>query len=70
MDLFLNNGQHALLEVNPMKDSHVTNGGIPEMIVFASCREKEWLSRDARRGGFPGLRAANVRGATCKCRWL
>jgi len=34
LDLFLDNGQHALLEVNPMKNPHVVNGEIPEMIVF------------------------------------
>lgn len=54
VDLFLSNGQHALLEVNPMRDATVTNGQIPEMIVFCeylgeklsegncSCR---WVSR-------------------------
>ena len=34
LDLFLGNGQHAVLEVNPMKNSQVVNGDIPEMIVF------------------------------------
>jgi hypothetical protein len=34
LDVFLDNGQHALLEVNPMKNPHVVNGEIPEMIVF------------------------------------
>jgi hypothetical protein len=34
LDVFLDNGQHALLEVNPMKNHHVPNGEIPEMIVF------------------------------------
>ena len=34
LDLFLDNGQHALLEVNPMKNPQVVNGEIPEMIVF------------------------------------
>ncbi|MDA1275265.1 MAG: hypothetical protein O2960_14650 [Verrucomicrobia bacterium] len=34
IDLFLASGQHALLEVNPMKYQSVTNGQIPEMIVF------------------------------------
>ena len=34
LDVFLDNGQHALLEVNPMKNHHVSNGEIPEMIVF------------------------------------
>src|SRR3981081_3864404 len=58
MDLFLNNGQHALLEVNPMKDSHVINGEIPEMIVFCElpgervaeqgCPSR-WISRPPSR---------------------
>src|ERR671925_1857776 len=34
LDLFLDNGQHAMLEVNPMKSTQVVNGEIPEMIVF------------------------------------
>ncbi len=34
LDVFLDNGQHALLEVNPMKNTNVPNGEIPEMIVF------------------------------------
>jgi hypothetical protein len=34
LDVFLDNGQHALLEVNSMKNPAVVNGDIPEMIVF------------------------------------
>ena len=34
VDLFLDNGQHALMEVNPMRNTHVVNGEIPELIVF------------------------------------
>jgi hypothetical protein len=34
VDLFLDNGQHALLEVNAMRNHEVVNGTIPEMIVF------------------------------------
>ena len=34
LDVYLDNGQHALLEVNPMKNPHVCNGEVPEMIVF------------------------------------
>jgi hypothetical protein len=34
LDVFLDNGQHALLEVNPMKNPAVINGDIPEAIVF------------------------------------
>jgi hypothetical protein len=34
LDAFLDNGQHALLEINPMKNPAVVNGEIPEVIVF------------------------------------
>lgn len=34
VDLFLSNGQHAILEVSPMMNPHVPNGQIPEMVVF------------------------------------
>jgi len=34
LDVFLDNGQHALLEINSMKVPTVVNGEIPEMIVF------------------------------------
>jgi hypothetical protein len=34
LDVFLDNGQHAVLEVNSMKNVAVVNGEIPEMIVF------------------------------------
>jgi hypothetical protein len=34
IDVFLDNGQHALLEVNSMKNPGIANGEIPEMIVF------------------------------------
>lgn len=34
LDVFLDNGQHALLEVNPMKNETVVNGEIPEIIAF------------------------------------
>ena len=54
VDLFLSNGQHALLEVNPMKVPQLTNGQFPEMIVFcellgerisnSSCPSR-WISR-------------------------
>src|ERR1043166_154920 len=33
-DLFLGNGQHAVLEVCPMKNPSVPNGQVPEMVVF------------------------------------
>jgi len=33
-DLFLSNGQHALLEVCPMKNPNIPNGQVPEMVVF------------------------------------
>lgn len=34
LDIFLSNGQHALLEVNPMKNPETPNGQLPEMVVF------------------------------------
>jgi hypothetical protein len=34
VDVFLNNGQHAVLEVCPMKNTSAPNGQIPEMLVF------------------------------------
>ena len=34
LDVFLDNGQHALMEVNPMWNPETVNGEIPEMIVF------------------------------------
>jgi hypothetical protein len=34
IDVFLSNGQHALLEVCPMKLTSLPNGDIPEMVVF------------------------------------
>src|SRR5206468_8986980 len=58
LDVFLDNGQHAMLEVNGMKNPQVPNGEIPEMIVFCElpgeklaegtcpCR---WISRPPGR---------------------
>ena len=58
LDVFLDNGQHAILEVNGMKNPQVPNGEIPEMIVFCElpgeklaegacpCR---WISRPPGR---------------------
>lgn len=34
LDVFLDNGQHAMLEVNAMRNTQVVNGEVPEMIVF------------------------------------
>ena len=34
LDVYLDNGQHAVMEVNPMCNREVTNGAIPEVIVF------------------------------------
>jgi hypothetical protein len=34
VDVFLSNGQHAVLEVCPMHKRDVPNGDVPEMIVF------------------------------------
>jgi len=58
LDLFLNNGQHALLEVNPMKNTRAPNGEIPEMIVFCELPGEKvaeqncparWISRPPDR---------------------
>ena len=58
LDVFLNNGQHGMLEINPMKNATVPNGEIPEMIVFcelpgekiaeANCPAR-WISRPPSR---------------------
>ena len=58
LDVFLGNGQHALMEVNPMKNAAVPNGGVPEIIVFcelpgekvseAGCPSR-WVSRPPSR---------------------
>src|SRR5262245_8776597 len=34
LDVFLSNGQHALLEVYPMKNPNTINGQVPEMVLF------------------------------------
>jgi hypothetical protein len=34
LDVFLSNGQHAVMEVNPMKNPTVPNGEVPEILVF------------------------------------
>lgn len=34
LDAYLDNGQHAVIEVNPMRNPEITNGDIPEIIVF------------------------------------
>lgn len=34
LDAYLDNGQHAVIEVNPMRSTRVVNGGIPEIIIF------------------------------------
>lgn len=34
LDAFLNNGQHAVIEVNPMRNTEMVNGEVPEVIVF------------------------------------
>ena len=33
VDLYLLNGQHAILEAHPMKDEQAPDGDIPEMVV-------------------------------------
>jgi hypothetical protein len=34
LDVFLDNGQHGVLEINPMRNLAAVNGGVPEMIMF------------------------------------
>ena len=58
LDVFLSNGQHAMLEVNPMKKARASNGEIPEIIVFCelpgekvaeqNCAAR-WVSRPPTR---------------------
>ena len=58
LDAFLDNGQHALLEVNSMRNSAVVNGEIPEMIIFCELPGEKiseqdcparWISRPPNR---------------------
>lgn len=62
VDLFLDNGQHALLEVNPMRNTAIANGNIPEMIVFCECPGEKLHS-----AGAPARWAA--RPPTRDCEW-
>jgi len=58
LDAFLDNGQHGVIEVNPMKNPQVVNGEIPEIIVFcempgeklaeATCPAR-WVARPPNR---------------------
>jgi hypothetical protein len=58
LDVFLDNGQHAVMEVNVMKDRSVPNGDVPEIIVFcelpgervaeSGCTAR-WVSRPPSR---------------------
>ncbi|MEW6155937.1 MAG: hypothetical protein AB1813_00800 [Verrucomicrobiota bacterium] len=34
LDVYLDNGQHSLLEVNPIRNPKIAGAQIPEMIVF------------------------------------
>jgi hypothetical protein len=58
LDLFLDNGQHAVMEVNPMKNRTVANGDVPEIIVFCELPGEKlseqgcparWVSRPPSR---------------------
>lgn len=58
LDVFLDNGQHALMEVNPMKNKTVANGEVPEIIVFCELPGEKvseqgcparWVSRPPSR---------------------
>ena len=58
LDVFLDNGQHAVMEVNPMKNRAVANGEVPEIIVFCELPGEKvseqdcparWVSRPPSR---------------------
>ena len=58
LDVFLDNGQHAVMEVNPMKNAAVPNGQVPEIIVFSELPGEKvsetgcparWVSRPPSR---------------------
>lgn len=46
LDVFLDNGQHALMEVNAMRETSVVNGDIPEMIVFSELPGEKVQTQD------------------------
>ena len=58
LDLYLDNGQHALLEVFSMNNPHAAHAHIPEMVVFCelpgekmsdNCGPGRWISRPPER---------------------
>jgi len=58
VDVFLDNGQHALMEINPMLSEAATDHGVPEMIVFSELPGEKvttddcparWISRPPSR---------------------
>jgi hypothetical protein len=58
LDVFLDNGQHGVMEINPMRNTVVANGAVPESIVFCELpgeRMSEvggparWISRPPSR---------------------
>ena len=58
LDVFLDNGQHAVMEVNPMKSVAVPNGDVPEIILFCELPGEKvsetgcparWVSRPPSR---------------------
>lgn len=59
VDLFLDNGQHARLEVFPLFYTHATGEQIPEIIVYCEMpgeklnqplEPKRWISRPPDKG--------------------
>mgnify|MGYP001582811405 CR=1 FL=1 len=46
LDLFLDNGQHGLLEVNPLRAPNPTQVGVPEMIVFCEMPGEKIAEKD------------------------
>jgi len=57
-DVYLANGQHALLEVNPLVNPKVSAESVPEIIVFCEmpgeritggCGPGRWISRPPNR---------------------
>jgi hypothetical protein len=58
LDVFLGNGQHGVMEVNPMKNRMVPNGDVPEIIMFCELPGEKvaesgcptrWVSRPPSR---------------------
>ncbi len=46
LDVFLDNGQHSVMEVYPMKCVRAVNGDIPEIIVFCEMPGERLSEKD------------------------